>query len=121
MEAPVHLIKPSDPREQEVRDKYAAAEEQFCVCGIATRHHKTDDPNKWLGCEVAKQRQHGPRNPERWNDARPDVTCAVRAALITACGPSMEYHCATYTHDELLALSLAIASAAIKTYRDGGK
>jgi hypothetical protein len=96
----------------------ATEPEQVCVCGVATRHHMTMNAKTWLGCQVAKLRQHGPKNPERWNDPHPNVTCAVRKALLVDCGPAMEIHCdGAYTHDELLTVALAIAKAAIREYR----
>ncbi len=92
--------------------------DDICVCGVPRRHHFTLDLKTWLGCPEAKARQHGPKNPERWNDPHPSVTCAVRLALLAKCGPQMEvFFDSTYTHDEKLAVALAIAKAAVTEYR----
>lgn len=88
-------------------------EQQVCVCGQLTRHHFALDGRTWIGCAGATHRETTPRNPERWNDAHPAVTCAVRAAMMLKCGPAMEQHCTLYSHDELLAVAQAIAKAAM--------
>ena len=93
------------------------ATEDICTgCGVPTRLHQTFS-GTWIGCAGAMRQQTPPRNPERWDDPWPNVTCAVRKALLMDCGPDMEIHTAGYTHDELLAVASAIAKAAIKEYR----
>jgi len=122
-----------DPRDPEIVDKYALpqlghdepiraaierGEEQMCVCGVPTRHHFTLDLKTWLGCTNAKDRQQGPRNPQRWNDAYPSVTCAVRLALLAKCGPEMEqFFDSAFTHDEKVSIAIEIANAAVTEYR----
>jgi len=125
--AEVILKDPRDPyvlpqlgHDTAIKATAPADEEQFCVCGVPTRHHYTLDLREWLGCDAAQTRTQGPRNPQRWNDHYPAATCAVRLALLAQCGPAMEtFFDSTYTHDEKVTMCIQIASAAIKAYRDG--
>lgn len=58
-----------------------------------------------------------PRNPERWNDARPKVTAAAHGAMTDgACGPALEIFMASFTHDEQLAMAHAISNVVISAY-----
>lgn len=99
------------------------AVEDICVgCNLPTRLHRTLDGKTWIGCKGALAKQQPPKNPERWNDPYPAVTCEVRKAMLTACGPDLEIHCSSYTHDELLAVAHTLAKAAIAAYlRELGK
>jgi hypothetical protein len=91
-------------------------EDDICIgCGVQTRLHRSLS-GVWIGCAGALKAGTPLRNPERWNDPYPAVTCEVRKALLTECGPVMEIHCARYTHDELLAVAHALAKATIAAY-----
>ncbi len=137
---PSARIELKDPRDPEVQSLYPPAQDGYalpqpgvsdpiiaappsvdeepCIgCGVAIRHHYSLDRKRWTGCTGALGKQTPPRNPERWNDPMPGITCEVRAALMLHCGPAMEIHCAVYGHDELLAVAMTLAQAAIKAYR----
>ena len=123
-----------DPREQDVatpesiaRAKAACEAERLmvglCVCGALVGHHYNLNGDK-LSCEAAKRRSaHGPRNPERWNDASPHVTAAVRQAMVDGtCGPRLEIEMAGYTNEEQLDIAHALGRAAVAAYiREMGK
>ncbi len=118
--APVQFDPPpADPREQPVS---APSREGTCAgCGLEVKHHWTIS-NIWIGCTGALSQARPPRNPERWNDPRPGVTCAVRAAMLTKCGPALEIFLAGLTHDEVLAIAAECGRAAVTEYvRSVGK
>lgn len=103
---------PSDPREQAVM-----ADDVCIACGLPVRLHFSL-ANKPIGCDGAKYRAEYPaKNPERWNDPYPAVTCAARASLLMHCGPALEIHCASYTHDELLAIAHQLSKDIIAAYQ----
>ena len=57
--------------------------EDTCAgCGLPTRLHHTF-AGAFIGCAGAMRQQTPPRNPERWNDPWPNVTCAVRTAVFS--------------------------------------
>jgi len=131
-------VKLQDPRDPEVRDKYALpqlghdepiraaierGDEQMCVCGVPTRHHFTLDLKTWLGCTNAKDRQQGPRNPQRWNDPWSEITVRVRDAMVDGtCGPTLEIDMAHYTYSEQLTIAATLTRIAITGYsREKGK
>jgi hypothetical protein len=135
---PKHEVKLKDPREQEVaEDGYVHAgpdlttpapillalrgtlpADTCAACGEAIAYHYSVCGRHKLDCADVPARKRSPRNPLHWSDASPDVTCAVRKALLLDCGPGMDVHCASYTHEELLQIARTVAKAATKAIRE---
>ena len=120
-----------DPREQDVATAESIARAKAereralaepCVCQIALKHH-WNLMGQWIGCEGAARQRQMPRNPERWNDPTPDVTAAVKLAMVDGtCGPRFEIEMAGYTNDEQLDIAHALGRAAVAAYiREMGK
>lgn len=114
-------VKLDDPREPphpaQPSPLGSITDDGVCVgCGVDTKYHWTIS-GAWIGCKGALAQRTPPRNPQRWNDPYPAVTCEVRKAILVDCGPALEIHCAGYTHDELLTIAHTLAKAAIAAYQ----
>jgi hypothetical protein len=105
-----------DPRDPDVT-VHSLADGDVCIgCGCPTRYHRSLS-GVWVGCRGALKAHQPPKNPERWNDPYPAVTCEARAALILDCGPAMEIFLARFTHDEVLTMAHTIATRVIAAYK----
>ncbi len=90
--------------------------DDICIgCKLPRAQHYSVS-NQFVGCSAALKQGKPPKNPERWNDPYPAVTCDVLRAMHEECGPALDILLYNLTHDEKMAIACQLARVAVSAY-----